>query len=54
MTEIRENARPRRRLLATYSYDDRGRRISLTRGNGTVTSYELRHGLAARASSSRI
>jgi RHS repeat-associated protein len=27
-------------LLATYAYDDRGRRTTLTRGNGTVTSYQ--------------
>lgn len=26
-------------VLATYGYDDLGRRISLTRGNGVVTSY---------------
>jgi RHS repeat-associated protein len=26
-------------VLATFAYDDRGRRTSLTRGNGTVTSY---------------
>ena len=26
-------------VLATYAYDDLGRRTSLTRGNGTVTSY---------------
>jgi RHS repeat-associated protein len=26
-------------VLATYSYDDLGRRTSVTRGNGTVTSY---------------
>ncbi len=26
-------------VLATYGYDDLGRRTSLTRGNGTVTSY---------------
>ncbi|HMG45829.1 MAG TPA: hypothetical protein VK614_00005, partial [Allosphingosinicella sp.] len=26
-------------VLATYGYDDRGRRTSLTRGNGTTTSY---------------
>ena len=26
-------------VLATYAYDDRGRRTSLTRGNGTTTSY---------------
>ena len=25
--------------MATYAYDDLGRRISLTRGNGVVTSY---------------
>jgi RHS repeat-associated protein len=36
MTAIRENGAG---VLATYAYDDLGRRTSLTRGNGTVTSY---------------
>ena len=26
-------------VLATYAYDDLGRRTSITRGNGTTTSY---------------
>lgn len=26
-------------MLATFGYDDLGRRTSLTRGNGTATSY---------------
>jgi YD repeat-containing protein len=33
-------------VLATFGYDDLGRRISLTRGNGTVTSYD--HDAAGR------
>ena len=36
MTAVRENGA---RLLASYGYDDLGRRTSLTRGNGTVTNY---------------
>ena len=40
VTAIRENgASSGAGVLATYAYDDRGRRTSLTRGNGTVTSY---------------
>jgi RHS repeat-associated protein len=40
MTAIRENgATSGAGVLATFAYDDRGRRTSLTRGNGTVTSY---------------
>ena len=40
MTAIRENgADLGRRRAATYAYDDLGRRTSLTRGNGTSTSY---------------
>jgi RHS repeat-associated protein len=40
MQKIRENgAASGIGLLATYAYDDLGRRTSLTRGNGTVTSY---------------
>jgi RHS repeat-associated protein len=39
-TAIRENgATSGIGVLATYAYDDLGRRISLTRGNGTTTSY---------------
>jgi RHS repeat-associated protein len=38
--KIRENnATTGAGVLATYAYDDLGRRTSLTRGNGTVTSY---------------
>jgi len=36
MTAIRENGSA---TLASYGYDDLGRRTSLTRGNGTSTSY---------------
>ncbi len=37
---IRENGAPSGvGVLATYGYDDLGRRINLTRGNGTVTSF---------------
>ena len=36
MTAVRENGTTE---LASYGYDDLGRRTSLTRGNGTVTSY---------------
>ncbi len=40
MTRIRENgAASGVGLLATYAYDDLGRRISLTRGNGTTATY---------------
>ncbi|WP_395612222.1 RHS repeat domain-containing protein [Allosphingosinicella sp.] len=39
LTEIRENPSGSNTLLATYAWDDRGRRTSLTRGNGAVTSY---------------
>ena len=40
VTKIRENgATTGVGVLATYAYDDLGRRTSITRGNGTVTSY---------------
>jgi YD repeat-containing protein len=40
MTAIRENgATSGAGVLATFAYDDLGRRTGLTRGNGTVTSY---------------
>ena len=40
MTEVRENgATSGAGLLAVYGYDDLGRRVSLTRGNGTSTGY---------------
>ncbi|MEJ7777003.1 MAG: RHS repeat-associated core domain-containing protein [Sphingomicrobium sp.] len=40
LTKIRENgATTGVGLLATFAYDDLGRRTSLTRGNGTTTSY---------------
>jgi RHS repeat-associated protein len=40
VTHIRENgATSGVGVLATFGYDDRGRRTSLTRGNGTVTTY---------------
>jgi RHS repeat-associated protein len=40
ITKIRENgATTGTGVLATYSYDDYGRRTALTRGNGTVTNY---------------
>jgi len=40
MTAIRENgAASGIGVLATYAYDDLGRRTSVTRGNGTTTSY---------------
>ena len=40
VTAIRENgATFGVGVLATYAYDDLGRRVSLTRGNGVVTSY---------------
>ncbi|HEV2078767.1 MAG TPA: hypothetical protein VGR19_02555 [Allosphingosinicella sp.] len=40
MTRIRENgATTGVGVLATFAYDDLGRRTSLTRGNGTVTDY---------------
>jgi RHS repeat-associated protein len=40
ITAIRENgATSGVGVLASYGYDDLGRRISITRGNGTVTSY---------------
>jgi len=41
VTKIRENgATSGVGVLATYAFDDLGRRTSLTRGNGTVTSYD--------------
>ncbi|RHW18546.1 RHS repeat-associated core domain-containing protein [Sphingomonas gilva] len=50
VTHIRENgAASGIGVLATYAYDDRGGRVSLTRGNGTVTSYA--HDDASRLSS---
>ena len=39
MTTIAEATGPAPITLATFVYDDRGRRASLTRGNGTVTRY---------------
>ena len=40
LARIRENgATSGIGVLATFGYDDQGRRTSLTRGNGTVTSY---------------
>ncbi|WP_245942018.1 RHS repeat domain-containing protein [Sphingomonas gilva] len=40
VTHIRENgATSGAGVLATFAYDDLGRRTSLTRGNGAVTSY---------------
>jgi RHS repeat-associated protein len=40
VTRLRENgATSGLGVLATYAYDDLGRRTSLTRGNGTVTAY---------------
>ncbi len=40
VTAIRENgATSGAGVLATYAYDDLGRRTSVTRGNGTTTSY---------------
>lgn len=40
VTAIRENgATSGPGVLASYAYDDLGRRLSVTRGNGTVTSY---------------
>jgi RHS repeat-associated protein len=40
MTAIRENAATSGiGVLATYSYDNLGRRIGITRGNGTTSSY---------------
>jgi len=40
MTAIRENgATSGAGVLATYGYDDLGRRASITRGNGTTTTY---------------
>jgi RHS repeat-associated protein len=40
MTAVRENgATSGVGVLATFAYDDLGRRTSLTRGNGTVTTY---------------
>ena len=40
MTAIRENgAASGVGVLATFGYDDLGRRVSLARGNGTVTTY---------------
>jgi YD repeat-containing protein len=44
MTHIRENgAQSGLGVLATFGYDDRGRRTSLTRGNGSVTTYGYNH-----------
>jgi RHS repeat-associated protein len=41
MMDVRENgATSGIGLLATFVYDDLGRRTTLTRGNGTVTSYQ--------------
>lgn len=41
LADVRENgATSGIGVLATYSYDDLGRRTTLTRGNGTVTSYQ--------------
>ena len=39
LTEIRENPAGSNTSLATYTYDDRGRRTLLTRGNGTTSTY---------------
>lgn len=39
MTEIRENPAGSNALLVSFAYDNLGRRLSITRGNGTVTSY---------------
>ena len=39
VAEIRENPAGSNSLLASFAYDDRGRRTLLTRGNGTSTSY---------------
>jgi RHS repeat-associated protein len=60
VTKLRENgATSGAGLLAIYAYDDLRRRISLTRGNGVVTSYQydavsrltpLAHDLASTAS----
>jgi RHS repeat-associated protein len=37
MTKVRQQGST---VLATYAYDDLGRRVSLTRGNGAVTTYD--------------
>jgi YD repeat-containing protein len=40
MTAVRENgATSGAGVLATFTYDDLGRRTGLTRGNGTSSSY---------------
>src|SRR5205085_6736926 len=39
MDEVRENPAGGNTLLATYSYNDRGLRTGISRGNGTSTSY---------------
>lgn len=41
VTEIRENPSGGNVLLGTYEYDNLGRRTSLTRGNGTSTTYSF-------------
>jgi RHS repeat-associated protein len=38
-TIAEDGSLPGAMTLATFGYDDRGNRVSLTRGNGTVTSY---------------
>lgn len=41
ITKIRENgATSGAGVLGTYAYDDRGRRVSLTRGNNALTTYD--------------
>jgi RHS repeat-associated protein len=40
VTEIRENPSGGNSLLASYTYDDRGRRTRVDRGNGTATTYD--------------
>ena len=48
MTKIRENgATAGVGVLATYGYDDLGRRTALTRGNGVGPGLRLRPGVAA-------
>jgi hypothetical protein len=44
MAAIRENGGA---VLASFSYDELGRRASIARGNGTVTTYGYDAGLAA-------
>jgi hypothetical protein len=42
LTAIRENgASSGVGVLASFAYDDLGRRTALTRGNGTVTDYSF-------------